>query len=75
MSKCIRCGKDRITLSSYKQVISNSEIVYTTTVCSDPECQKMVDKTLKQDEAKMAVQKIEQEQRAQQRLALKKQRA
>jgi hypothetical protein len=72
MSRCIRCGKERVVVSSYKKVVVNSEVTYTQTVCSDPECQKMVEKTLKIEEGKRSQQKVEQEERALQRLALKK---
>jgi len=72
MSVCPRCGKQRITVSSREEVVSKSKIIYTETVCPDPECQKMVEKGLRNDEKKRAVLKDEQEKRALQRLAEKK---
>jgi len=72
MSVCPRCGKQRITVSSHEEVVSKSKITYTETVCPDPECQKMVEKGLRNDEKKRAVLKDEQEKRALQRLAEKK---
>jgi hypothetical protein len=72
MSICSRCGKQRIIISSREEIVSKSKIVYTETICPDPECQKMVEKNLKNDEKKRAVLKDEQERRALQRIAEKK---
>ena len=43
-SKCSRCGKMRIVVSSEKEVINNSVIIRTITSCPDKECQAEVDK-------------------------------
>jgi hypothetical protein len=72
MNVCPRCGKQRIVVSSRLEVVSNSEVTYTETVCPDPECQKMIEKGLQNDEKKRAVLKEEQERRVKQRLAEKK---
>jgi hypothetical protein len=72
MSACPRCGKERIIVSSRSEIVCKSEITYTETVCPDAECQKMVEKNLKNDEKKRAVLKDEQEKRLLQRLAAKK---
>ncbi|EKE13410.1 MAG: hypothetical protein ACD_13C00021G0012 [uncultured bacterium] len=72
MSKCPRCGKERVIVSSHDEMISKSKITYTQTICPDPECQKVVEKNLKNDEKKRAVLKDEQEKRLLQRLAAKK---
>lgn len=72
MSKCIRCGKDRIIKESHTEKSDTATVLYTTTVCPDPECQKQVDKTLKVDENKRKSIRIEQENRAKE-LKLKKQ--
>ncbi len=72
MSKCPRCGKERIVVSTHKETISLSEVVYTETVCPNPECQKKVVNDIRNDERKRAILKDEQEKRALQRLAAKK---
>lgn len=72
MSVCIRCGKERIVVSSRKEMVSKSEVVYTTTVCPDPECQKIVEKGLRDEERKRVALKDEQEKRELQRLAARK---
>jgi len=72
VSVCIRCGKERIVVSSRKEMVSKSEVVYTTTVCPDPECQKIVEKGLRDEERKRVALKDEQEKRELQRLAARK---
>ena len=72
MSICPRCGKERIVVSTHNETVSQSQVVYTQTVCPNPECQKLVEKDLKNDERKRAILKEEQEKRALQRLAAKK---
>lgn len=72
MSICPRCGKPRIVVSSHNVVVSKSEVTYTETVCPDPECQKLVEKGLKNDARKRDVLKEEQERRVLQRLAEKR---
>ncbi len=72
MNICPRCGKQRIVVSSFSEIISKSEVTYTKTVCPDLECQKITEKGLKSDEKKRAVLKDEQERRTLQRLAEKK---
>jgi hypothetical protein len=46
-SVCIRCGKERIVLKSWKEFIGTSQVTYTTNICPDPKCQKVVDANLK----------------------------
>jgi hypothetical protein len=53
-------------------MVSKSEVVYTTTVCPDPECQKIVEKGLRDEERKRVALKDEQEKRELQRLAARK---
>lgn len=43
-SKCSRCGKMRIVVSTEKEIINNSVIVRTVTSCPDQACQAEVDK-------------------------------
>lgn len=72
MSVCIRCGKQRVVVSSRQETVFKSTVVYTETACPDPECQKLVDKGLKTEELKRVMLKDEQEKRAFQRMAAKK---
>ena len=62
-SVCTRCGKQRIVVDSYEEKVESSVVTYTVTACSDPECQKVVDKILKQEEVKRGLIKDEQEKR------------
>lgn len=59
-SICTRCGKPRIIVDSYEEKVETSTVTYTITECSDPECQKMVNKTLKQEATKRKFIKDEQ---------------
>lgn len=59
-SPCTRCGKPRIVVDSYEEKVENSTVTYTITECSDPECQKLVNKTLKQEATKRKFIKDEQ---------------
>ena len=45
-SICIRCGKQRIVGKTWKEKINGSTVVFTQTVCPDPECQKIVEEQL-----------------------------
>lgn len=71
MSKCTRCGKERIIKSSYTEKLEKTTVVYTVTVCPDSECQKLVEKGLAAEEVKRKTMNDEQEKRAQE-LALKR---
>ena len=62
-SVCTRCGKPRIIVDSYQEKVETSAVTYTIAACSDPECQKLVDKTLKEEERKRVLIKNEQEAR------------
>lgn len=62
-SKCIRCGKPRIVVSTYEEVVQTSTIVNTVMECSDPNCQKLVNKTLKIEEDKRHEGNLEKERR------------
>lgn len=46
LTPCIRCGKIRIVGKSWKETVGSNEVIYTETVCPDPECQKLVDEQL-----------------------------
>lgn len=71
MSKCTRCGKERIVKTSSTELMERSVVTYTTTICPDPECQKLVEKGLVVEENKRRVIREEQETRARE-LASKK---
>lgn len=64
MSKCIRCGKERIIKSSNVEALEKTTVTYTTTVCPDPECQKLVEMGLLVEEKKRKLMHEEQEKRA-----------
>lgn len=70
-SVCTRCGKPRIIISSYEEKIENSSVTYTITECSDPECQKMVNKTLKVEDARRLFINNEKTKREEERLRRK----
>ena len=53
-SICIRCGKTRIVSKTWKEKVGGSDITYTTTVCPDRDCQKIVDAQLKEKKDKIA---------------------
>lgn len=59
-STCTRCGKPRIVVKSYEEKVDNSTVTYTITECSDPECQKQVNKTLLSEKKKRQFIKDEQ---------------
>ena len=44
---CIRCGKERIFSKRWNEYIGTSLVTYTTNICPDPECQKIVETRLK----------------------------
>ncbi len=44
---CIRCGKERIVAKSWKELVGKSLLTYTTNICPDPACQKLIDKEMK----------------------------
>ena len=72
MSICTRCGKQRIVVSSHNETVSKSDVVYTETVCPDPECQKIVEKKLEDDKRKREVLEDERVRRINQKLSAKK---
>lgn len=41
---CVRCGKPRIEVKSWKEKIGISFITYSITVCPDTECQEIIDR-------------------------------
>lgn len=59
-SPCTRCGKPRVVVKTYEEKIESSVVTYTITECSDPECQKQVNKTLLSEKKKRQFIKDEQ---------------
>jgi hypothetical protein len=59
-SICPRCGKPRVVVKTYEEKVDTSTVTYTITECSDPECQKMVNKTLQTEKKKRQFIKEEQ---------------
>ena len=59
-SSCTRCGKPRIIVKTYEEKVETSTVTYTITECSDPECQKLVNKTLLTEKKKRKFIKDEQ---------------
>lgn len=59
-SACTRCGKPRIVVDTYEEKVETSTVTYTITECSDPECQKLVNKTLQTEKKKRQFIKDEQ---------------
>lgn len=53
-SVCIRCGKQRIVLSSKKELVGTSTIVVLETICPDPDCQSKVSKILDEEHKRRA---------------------
>ncbi len=50
-SICTRCGKQRVVVGTYEEVIGNSTVVHTETACPDADCQSQVeDKLVKEKE-------------------------
>lgn len=49
---CVRCGKQRIVLSTKEEVVGTSTIITTETICPDPECQKKVNGMLSMEQEK-----------------------
>ncbi len=64
---CTRCGKIRVTVKTYKEKVGNSVVTYTINECSDPDCQKVVDKGLKEDEKRRVIVRNDQAKRELQR--------
>lgn len=61
---CVRCGKERIVLRTWKEKVWDSVIINTETICPDPECQKLVNRDNKKQRDKHAAMKLRSEQRA-----------
>lgn len=71
-NKCILCGKERITVRTYKKRVGNSYVTYKETACPDPECQKKVERIIQKEKLKRANIKNNQEKREAERKARRK---
>jgi hypothetical protein len=49
---CVRCGKQRVVLSVIEELVGNSTVITTETICPDVECQKKVDGMLNAEQEK-----------------------
>ncbi len=71
---CIRCGRPRIVVRTWKEKLDTSIIINTETACPDPECQKKVDTENKRQKDKHDAMRLRSEQRlTSRRLAKNKQ--
>ena len=68
---CSRCGTQRILLKSSREKIGNSFVITTQKICPKPECQKIVDRENKKQKDKNAARRLNSENRAMQRRAIK----
>lgn len=68
---CIRCGTERIIVKTWNEKAGNSIIVNTQTACPDSACQRKVNGDNKKMRDKTAAHKLESEQRAISRKAVK----
>ncbi len=46
---CVRCGKERITVRTYNEMVAGSLIIHSETSCPDFECQAVVNKKLEKE--------------------------
>lgn len=53
-SICTRCGKQRVFVRTYKEVVGTSSVVYTETACPDKECQEVVEGKLLEEQQRRA---------------------
>lgn len=63
---CIRCGKERKLVKTWKELVGTSMVTYSLSTCPDPACQKIVDSQNKEKERKREenMQKIQARQQA-----------
>lgn len=53
---CVRCGKERIILKTWKALVGKAQLTYTDTACPDKICQKIInDEILAQKEKRLAI--------------------
>lgn len=71
-SNCIRCGKQRVVIKSWTEVVGNSTITHSESDCPDPECQKAVNSGIAKQKKQREMQENEKKQRELERLNLKR---
>ncbi len=64
---CIKCGKERVVVRTWKEKIYDSVITNTETRCPNPDCQKEVDMDNKKSKDKHDAHIFKSEQRAKER--------
>lgn len=64
LNPCIRCGKPRIVVRTWKECIEGSILIHTSTACPDAACQKIVDKKFADEKEKREAVEKERIQRA-----------
>lgn len=67
---CVRCGKERVIVKTWKEKFGDSVIINTESDCPDKECQKKVDLENKKYRERQAAMKLKSEQRATNRRAV-----
>ena len=72
MSKCTRCGKERIVKSSRVEKLEKSTVTYTVTICPDPKCQRMVEDGIEKEESRRKIFKDEHDRRIQEQALRRK---
>lgn len=60
---CARCGKERVVVKTYKEMVGNSVVINTLTACPDPDCQSKIDTQLAKEERFRADMKLASERR------------
>lgn len=65
---CYRCGKERIVTKIWKEIVGNSVVENTETVCPDKQCQK----TIEQDIRKQKNKRLQMEKRKEESLRKRK---
>jgi hypothetical protein len=60
---CIRCGKERVVVRTWKEKLYGSVIINTESDCPDPECQKKVNRDNKKQRDKNNALKLRSAQR------------
>lgn len=60
---CVRCGKERVVIKTYKEFVGNSLVINTLTACPDPDCQSRIDTQLAKEERFRAEMKLASERR------------
>jgi hypothetical protein len=60
---CIRCGKPRVDVKTWKEHVKGEVLIHTSTTCPDAECQKIIDKQFAAQKEKRKAAEEEREQR------------